>query len=168
MMRLGSLAVALAIALSACTRVATTQSGPNGEGATGAGQRHPWTRPGILRLASLTEPDTLNPALSTSQVTVDISMFWAGYLFNYDDRNELVPELATEVPTLANGGISKDGLTITYHLRKGVQWHDGAPFSADDVVFSWQLLMNPNNNVQTRTGYDQIRAIDTPDRWTAV
>jgi peptide/nickel transport system substrate-binding protein len=170
MMRLGSLAVALAlaIALGACTRVATTQSGPNGESATGAGQRHPWTRPGILRLASLTEPDTLNPALSTSQVVVDISMFWAGYLFNYDDANQLVPELATEVPTLTNGGISKDGLTITYHLRKGVQWQDGAPFTAADVAFTWRLLMNPNNNVQTRTGYDLIRAIDTPDPSTAV
>jgi len=166
--RLGYLAIALAVALSACTRVATTQSGPNGENGAASGQRHPWTRPGILRLASLTEPDTLNTALSTSQVSVDIAMFWAGYLFNYDDKNELVPELATEVPTLANGGISKDGLTITYHLRKGVQWQDGAPFDAADVLFSWRTIMNPNNNIQTRTGYDRIAAIDTPDRWTAV
>jgi peptide/nickel transport system substrate-binding protein len=169
MRRLCHLAIVLAVALSACTRVATTQSGAGGEnGRAPSGQRHPWTRPGILRLASLTEPDTLNPALSTSQVSVDISMFWAGYLFNYDDKNELVPELAAEVPTLANGGISKDGLTITYRLRKGVQWQDGAPFTADDVVFSWHTIVNPNNNVQTRTGYDRIAAIDTPNRWTAV
>lgn len=161
-------AAVLAIALAACTRVATTQSGPNDEKGGGSGQRHPWTRPGILRLASLTEPDTLNTALSTSQVSVDIAMFWAGYLFNYDDKNQLVPELATEVPTLANGGISKNGLMITYHLRKGVQWQDGAPFDAGDVVFSWRTIMNPNNNIQTRTGYDRITAIDTPDRWTAV
>jgi peptide/nickel transport system substrate-binding protein len=169
MKRLAYLAIALAVALSACTRVATTQSGTAGNEQSGAGgARHPWTRPGILRLASLTEPDTLNTALSTSQVSVDIAMFWAGYLFNYDDKNELVPELATQVPTLANGGISKDGLTITYHLRKGVQWQDGAPFGADDVVFSWRTIMNPNNNVQTRIGYDRIGSIDTPDPYTAV
>ncbi|MEA2689512.1 MAG: peptide/nickel transport system substrate-binding protein, partial [Candidatus Eremiobacteraeota bacterium] len=133
MKRLSYLALALAIALSACTRVASTQPGDTAQGSGVPGQRHPWTRPGVLRLASLTEPDTLNPMLSTSQVSVDISMFWGGYLFNYSDANELVPELATDVPTVANGGISSDGRTITYHLRKGVLWQDGAPFSAADV-----------------------------------
>ncbi|HEY0613052.1 MAG TPA: peptide ABC transporter substrate-binding protein [Candidatus Elarobacter sp.] len=159
----------LALAAGGCTRVASTEPGSAPGGAGGAaGGRHPWTRPGILRLATLTEPDTLNPALSTSQVSVDLAMFWAGYLFNFSDANELVPELATAVPTLANGGISKDGLTITYHLRKGVLWQDGAPFDAGDVVFSWQTIMNANNNVQTRTGYDLIRSIEAPDPSTAV
>ena len=131
--RLGFLAVALAIALGACTKVATTQSGPGTEASGGTGARHSWTRPGILRLASLSDPDNLSPLVGSSQIDVDISMFWAGYLFNYDDKNEVVPELATELPTLANEGISGDGRTITYHLRKGVTWHDGAPFGADDV-----------------------------------
>ncbi|HTD33104.1 MAG TPA: ABC transporter substrate-binding protein, partial [Candidatus Elarobacter sp.] len=167
MMRLGSLAVALAIALSACTRVATTQSGPNGESA-GAGQRHPWTRPGILRIASLSDPDTLSPLVGSFQVDVDLSMFWAGYLFNVDDQNRAVPELATAVPTLANGGISRDGRTITYHLRKGVTWQDGAPFGSDDVKFTWQQVMNPNNDVGGRQGYDLVASIDTPDPQTAV
>ncbi len=170
MKRLGYLAVALAIALSACTRVATTQSGPDtGAGGSAApGQRHSWTHPGILRIASLSDPDTLNPLLGTFQVDTDLSMFWGGYLFNYSDRDELYPELATTVPTLANGGIAKDGLTVTYHLRRGVQWQDGVPFDAADVAFTWRAIMNPNNNVQTRTGYDVIRSIDTPDKYTAV
>ena len=47
-----------------------------------------------------------------------------------------MPILATEVPTERNGGISKDGLTITYHLRSGVQWHDGVPFTSKDVKFT--------------------------------
>ena len=46
-------------------------------------------------------------------------MLWAGYLFNLDDHNGFVPELATEMPTLRNGDISRDGLTILYHLRRG-------------------------------------------------
>jgi peptide/nickel transport system substrate-binding protein len=158
--QIGFLAVALAIALSACTRVDTGQST--------AGDRHPWTRPGVLRLASLTDPDTLSPMIGASQVDVDISMFWAGYLFNYDDKNEVVPELATELPTLTNGGISRDGRTITYHLRKGVTWQDGAPFGADDVKFTWQAVMNPQNDVGNRVGYDEVLSIDTPDQLTAV
>ena len=157
--------VALLIAatiLAGCTRSGSAGS-PSGSGA-----RHPWTHPGILRIASLGDPDSLSPLIGTFQVDVDLSMFWAGYLFNYDDRNQLVPELATSVPTLANGGIAQDGRTITYHLRRGVLWQDGATFSADDVVFSWHAVMNPNTNVQTRTGYDDIRAIDEPDKYTLV
>jgi peptide/nickel transport system substrate-binding protein len=162
--QIGFLAVVLAIALSACTRVDVGQSAAPGAGAT----RHSWTKPGILRIASLNDPDSLSPLVGEYQVDVDLSMFWAGYLFNYDDQNRLVPELAADEPTLANGGISRDGLTITYHLRKGVTWQDGAPFDASDVVFSWHAVMNPNTNVVTRQGYDVISRIDTPDRYTAV
>jgi peptide/nickel transport system substrate-binding protein len=154
------LAVLAAVAaLAACTRSDQTPV---------AGGRHPWTIPGVLRLSTLGDPDSLSPLIGESQVDTDLSMFWAGYLFNSDDRDQLVPELATVVPTLANGGIAKDGLTITYHLRRGVLWQDGAPFSADDVVFSWHAVMNPNTNVQTRLGYDDITRIDEPDRYTAV
>jgi peptide/nickel transport system substrate-binding protein len=152
------LALCCAFVLAGCTQ----------SGGTASGERHPWTQPGVLRFANLGEPDSLNPLIGTYQVDVDLSMFWAGYLFNYSDRNELVPELATQVPTLGNGGIAKNGLTITYHLRRGVQWQDAVPFSADDLVFTWRAVMNPNNNVQTRTGYDLIASIDEPDKYTAV
>jgi len=136
--------------------------------AAGTTARHSWTTPGVLRFATLGDPDTLNPLLGEFQVDVDISMFWAGYLFNYNDRNQFVPELATVVPTLANRGIAKDGRTITYHLRRGVRWQDGAPFDGDDVVFTWRAVMNPHNNVQTRSGYDLIAAIGQPDKYTLV
>jgi peptide/nickel transport system substrate-binding protein len=158
--RLAILALAVAIAGSGCTRVDTT--------ASDAGGRHAWTKPGILRIASLNDPDSLSPLVGEYQVDVDLSMFWAGYLFNYNDANELVPELATTVPTVENGGISRDGRTITYHLRKGVTWQDGAPFDARDVLFTWQAVMNPNNDVASRQGYDDIARIETPNAYTAV
>ncbi len=147
------------LSMTACTRV-TSQSG--------SAVAHSWTVPGVLRWGEYTEPDTLNPVLSSLQVSVEESMLWAGYLFNYDDRNEFVPELATVMPTPQNGGISRDGLTITYHLRPGVRWQDGAPFGADDVIFSWHAIMNPRNNVQGRISYDLIRAIDKIDDHTIV
>ena len=120
----------------------------------------------ILRVVGAQELDTLNPLLTNEELTVDCAMFWAGFFFNVDDKGQLVPELATEVPTLANGGISRDGLTITYHLRKGVTWQDGAPFDARDVRFSWQAIMNPDNNVAARTGFDQVRDVRIVDPYT--
>src|SRR5579864_6381040 len=120
---------------------------------------NPWTMHGILRWADSRTPDNLNPVLAYGQLSTELSMFWAGHLFHWNDRNQMVPELATEEPTLANGGISKDGLTITYHLRHNVRWQDGAPFTADDVIFSWQQVMNPHNNVPSRLGYYDITGI---------
>ena len=79
-----------------------------------------------------------------------------------------VPDLAAVVPTLANGGVSRDGMTITYHLRRDARWSDGVPVTSDDVKYSYEQVMNPANNVISRHGYDQIRSLDTPDRWTVV
>jgi peptide/nickel transport system substrate-binding protein len=120
----------------------------------------------ILRIVGAQEIDTLPPLLTNEQYSVDCSMFWAGYFFNVDEKGALVPELATQVPTLENGGISADGLTITYHLRRGVTWQDGAPFDARDVVFSWRAIMNPDNNVASRTGYDRVRDVEIVDDHT--
>jgi peptide/nickel transport system substrate-binding protein len=85
-----------------------------------------------------------------------------------DERHHHVPDLAAVVPTVANGGISKDGRTLTYHLRHGVKWHDGYPFTSRDVKFSWQAIMNSANNVVSRRGYDEVASVDTPDPYTVV
>ncbi|MBV9102498.1 MAG: peptide ABC transporter substrate-binding protein, partial [Candidatus Eremiobacteraeota bacterium] len=112
------------------------------------------------------EPDTLNPLLGNQQIDNDLSMLWGGYFFNVDDRDAFVPELAAFVPTLANGGISRDGRTVVYHLRRGVLWQDGKPFTAADVVFTWHAIMSPQNNIPSRVGYDLIGAIDVRDPYT--
>ncbi len=90
------------------------------------------------------------------------------WLIKWDQNNNPYPELATEVPTKANGGVSQDGLTVTYHLRKGVKWADGAPFDADDVVFSTSVVNNPANNEVGRQGWDHITKVDEPDKYTVV
>jgi peptide/nickel transport system substrate-binding protein len=125
-----------------------------------------WTVPGVLRIESAGPPDNLNPLIGQESIDTDLSMFWGGHLFDWDDRGEFVPDLATEVPTLENRGISRDGLTIEYHLRRGVTWQDGAPFTADDVVFTWRAVMNPRNQVAVRSGYDLISRIDVIDPLT--
>lgn len=129
---------------------------------------NPWTRPGVLRMASSTMPDNLNPLLGTQVIDTDLAMFWGAFLFSIDGTSEMRPELAVEVPTVENGGVSPDGLRITYHLRHGVRWQDGVPFTAADVVYSWRQVMNPRNDVGSRQGYDLVRGIATPDPYTLV
>lgn len=153
--------IVLAVICAACSKVSEQAT----ESTSAA---NPWTIHGVLRIAGRQEPDTLMPIIGTQTVDTDLDMFWSGHLFNWSDQNQFVPELATEVPTLENGGISKDGLTITYHVRKGVTWQDGAPFTAADVVFSWRQIMNKKNFVPSRLGYEDVRSIDEPDAHTLV
>jgi len=154
------IAVTVALTAIGCTKISTQTSV--------AHKGNPWTIHGVFRAADIAEPDNLNPMVGNQQAEVDLAMFWGAWMFRVNDRNEWVPELAVEVPTVTNGGISRDGLSITYHLRKGVKWHDGAPFSADDVIYSWQQVMNPKNNVGGRVGFDDIARIDRKDDYTIV
>ena len=153
------LPVALAALIAACSS--------NPSASTSGGGGTPFV-PGTLRVADIEEPDTLNPYISNVITSIDLSYLWGSYLFDVDDKGRFVPEVATEVPTLQNGGISADGLTLTYHLRHGIKWQDGAPLTAKDIIFTWQAIMNEKNNVQTRTGYDQIRDVTAPDPFTVV
>ena len=123
---------------------------------------------GVLRIGLPIAPQNLNGILAqnTNEVFVDGLIY--SQLVTLDDAGNEVPDLASVVPTLANGGISKDGLTITYHLRTDVKWHDGVPFTSKDVAFSWRAVMNPSNNVVARHGFDQVASVSTPDAATAV
>jgi peptide/nickel transport system substrate-binding protein len=155
----GALLLALLGALCACTRVAGGGEGPS---------HNPWTVPGTLRVAISAAPNTLNSLLTTQQIEVMVIGFAMDPLIATDPEGHDVPILAATVPTLENGGISPDGLTITYHLRHGVKWQDGAPFSSHDVQFTYRAIMNPDTLVGTRHGYDEIARVETPDAYTAV
>jgi peptide/nickel transport system substrate-binding protein len=159
------LAALALVALAACTRV---QSAPATGTGTAAGARHAWTIPNTLRVVSGNVPRTLNPLLATQTVEASIARLTTDILVSADAHGNFVPRLAREVPTLANGGISADGRTITYHLRSGVLWHDGAPFTSRDVRYSYDAIMNRDNDVISRHGYDLITRLDTPDPLTVV
>ncbi|TWH49372.1 peptide ABC transporter substrate-binding protein [Sporomusa sp. KB1] len=123
---------------------------------------------GQLKYGSLNEPNTLNPLISNLLATAEVGKLVFSGLVVTGDKGEWVPDLAVGVPTTANGGVAADGRTVTYRLRQGVTWHDGTPFTAADVKFTWQYIMNPKVNVVSRTGYDQISSIETPDKYTVV
>src|SRR5438132_7828848 len=84
-----------------------------------------------------------------------------------DDKGAFEGELASDVPSTQNGGISTDGKTITYKLRS-LTWHDGQPVTSADVLYTWKAIMQPDHNVATRYGYDRIDSVETPDPQTAV
>jgi peptide/nickel transport system substrate-binding protein len=109
---------------------------------------------------------TLNPHIFNGTTVHLIGLLTMAYLFRYDAQGRPQPELATELPTQSNGGISADGRTILFHLRRGVRWSDGAPFTADDVVFSTRVVLDPANDELTREGWDLIDRISEPDRYT--
>jgi peptide/nickel transport system substrate-binding protein len=89
-------------------------------------------------------------------------------LGEWDDKNNFVPELATEVPTQANGGVSADGLSITWHLKPNLKWSDGQPLTSADVAFTWKAILDKGTACVACGGYDKISAIDTPDATTVV
>lgn len=158
MKRRTALLLSLAL-LAACARPQSSAT---------IGGRHAWTQPHVLRVADISDPDTLNPYLST----MDLSYFFTSLMYSYliisDGRGHLAGDLAAAVPTVANGGISRDGTTYTYRLRRGVRWQDGDRFTSRDVLASWRAVMNPRNDTLHREGYDRVASISLPDDYTVV
>ncbi len=121
-----------------------------------------------LTIAQQWEPRSLNPAIENGDSSQEWGLLLFSYLLRYGQNGTLTPDVATAVPTLANGGISKDGLTIVYHLRSGVRFSDGMPLTAADAAWSIDAINNPNNNVQSRFGYDDVASADATTPTTLV
>jgi peptide/nickel transport system substrate-binding protein len=133
-----------------------------------AGQRHPWTKPHVLRMADSGDVHTLNPYLTNLDLNAAIASLIYSFLIVADDRGRLIGDLSVSVPTVRNGGISRDGRTYVYRLRRGVKWQDGAAFTARDVIASWRAIMDPHNDVENREGYDRVVSIEAPNPYTIV
>ncbi len=121
-----------------------------------------------LSIAQQWSPRSLNPALENGTSSTEWSMLVFSYLVKFDDSGTLIPDLATEVPTTKNGGISADGKTIVYHIRKGVRFADGTPLTAADCAWSIEAINNPRNLVQSRFAYDDVARAEARDPATLV
>jgi peptide/nickel transport system substrate-binding protein len=89
-------------------------------------------------------------------------------LMSYMPDATVIPTLVEEVPSIENGSLSEDLKTVTYKIKQGVTWSDGEPLTSQDVLFTWQWIMNPDNASVSVTAYEPIESIDTPDDATAV
>jgi peptide/nickel transport system substrate-binding protein len=98
---------------------------------------------GTLRLLAWQGATILNPHISGGAKDVLAARLFLEPLAHHDGEGRLVPILAAEIPSLENGGVARDGLSVTWKLKRGVSWHDGQPFDADDVVFTWEYARDP-------------------------
>jgi peptide/nickel transport system substrate-binding protein len=74
--------------------------------------------------------------------------------------------LAAEEPTLENGGVAADGKSVTWKLKRGISWSDGEPFTAQDVAFTYEFIMNPAVNAVSRPLYEPIESVEVLDDYT--
>ncbi|MGY4476788.1 peptide ABC transporter substrate-binding protein [Bradyrhizobium sp. USDA 3364] len=98
---------------------------------------------GPLKLLWWQGPTLLNPHFATGTKDQDGSRLFYEPLASWDVDGHLNPILAAEIPSIQNGGLSADAKTVTWKLKPGVKWHDGKPFTADDVVFNWEYASDP-------------------------
>ena len=98
---------------------------------------------GALKTLWWQGPTLLNPHFATGTKDQEGCRVFYEPLAGWDAEGNLIPILAAEVPTRENGGLAADGKSVTWKLKKGVTWHDGTPFTADDCVFNWQFSTDP-------------------------
>ncbi|MBX3000264.1 MAG: peptide ABC transporter substrate-binding protein [Caldilineaceae bacterium] len=128
--------------------------------------------PDASSLATITfvqEPDNLSPLYTTMWFSIILRQLWLVGLWSFDDNLEPVPQLAREIPSADNGGISEDGRTITVHLREDATWSDGEPVTAADFVFTYDAIMDDRNTVISRAPYDlNVESVEATDDHTLV
>jgi peptide/nickel transport system substrate-binding protein len=115
---------------------------------------------GKLRLLWWQAPTILNAHLSNGLKDTDAARVVCEPLASFNRHGEFVPILAQDIPSLANGGLSPDGTAVTWRLKKGVVWHDGRPFTADDVIFTWEYAADAATAAVTTSSYQNITRID--------
>ncbi|MCL4487191.1 MAG: peptide ABC transporter substrate-binding protein [Chloroflexi bacterium] len=122
---------------------------------------------GTITMVVWQEPENLNVELVSQTVAFHIADLFEEGLLNVNEKGQWFPVLATEVPTTANGGVSADGKTITYHLRKGVKWQDGTDFTCEDIKFTQQVITTPNIGALDASAFANL-TVTCPDPNTAV
>lgn len=122
--------------------------------------------PKPLRLADSYTFRSLNPLYNDGFNASELDALLFSLMFHTGPDGRLVPEAATTVPSVANGGIARDGRAMTYHLRHDLRWSDGRPLTAADVLFTVRAIRDPRTNVGSRVPYTEITAVEMPDPYT--
>jgi peptide/nickel transport system substrate-binding protein len=112
---------------------------------------------GPLKLLQWQAPTLLNPHLGVGAKDLEACRIFYEPLAGWDQDGNLLPILAAEIPSKENDGLKEDGLSVLWKLKRGVKWHDGVPFTADDVVFTWEYARNPETAAVTIGGYKNIK-----------
>ena len=158
LVRLRGLGVSLALIAVAggCTR---SSSGGANAGAP----------PSTVRFAIAADPQSLDPLFAhvdANSVEQQVARLAFEPFIDIDERGNPIPVLLERIPTVENGGVSRDGRIITYRLRAGVRWQDGVPVTARDVVWTLHAILDDRNPVRSRAGYDRVANAEALDART--
>jgi peptide/nickel transport system substrate-binding protein len=121
---------------------------------------------GPLKILWWQAPTLLNPHFATGTKDQDASRIFYEPLCSYDPDGNLVPILASAVPSVQSGTLAKDGTWVVWRLKRGVTWHDGKPFTADDVIFNWEYAKDPATAAVTSGSYTSVERAEKVDSHT--
>ncbi len=121
---------------------------------------------GTLRLLFWQAPTTTNPHLSIGIKDLSASRIVYEPLASFDADGGLIPLLAAEIPSLENGGVAADGRSVTWKLKPNLKWADGAPFTADDVLFTFEYASSAKVGATSRATYRIVRNVEVIDDLT--
>ncbi len=116
-----------------------------------------------LRLRYWQAPTVVNPHLSIGTKDLSASRIVYEPLASFDEDGRLIPILAAEIPSLENGGVAADGRSVTWTLTPDVEWADGTPFTADDVLFTFQYATNSEVGTTTSATYEIVERVEVLD-----
>ncbi|MEM9273947.1 MAG: peptide ABC transporter substrate-binding protein [Cyanobacteria bacterium P01_F01_bin.143] len=119
-----------------------------------------------LKLLYWQAPTILNPHLSTGFKDSEASRITLEPLASFNNNGELIPFLAAEIPSVANGGVAADGKSVTWKLKQNVKWSDGQPFTAQDVVFTYNFVTNPEVASVSGGVYEVVSSVEAIDDYT--
>src|SRR6056300_497795 len=111
-------------------------------------------------------PSILNPFLSGGTKDVEAASLIVEPLARYTEVGEMVPFLASEIPTVENGGVSADLTSITWKIAPGIKWSDGAAFTANDVKFTADYCMHPEGGCAQLSKYGGVTSVEALDDMT--
>lgn len=151
------------ILAAACAQTGTTTASPSAAASVkpsaatrGAG--------GDLKILYWQPPTILNQHQATGTKDADAARLVLEPLASYGgDGKPLLNGLAAEIPTQENGGVAKDLTTVTWKLKTGVKWSDGTPFTADDVVFTFNYQKDPKTAATTQGDVDGVKSVTAVD-----
>jgi len=121
---------------------------------------------GAVKLLLWQAPTLLNPHIALGTKDQEACRLFYEPLAGWDQDGNLVPILAAEIPSKENDGLTEDGLSVVWKLKRGVKWHDGAPFTADDVVFNWEYAKNPETAAVSIGSYKEVKLVEKVDDYT--
>ncbi|MCS6891659.1 MAG: peptide ABC transporter substrate-binding protein [Rhodovarius sp.] len=118
---------------------------------------------GALKILYWQAATLLNPHFAVGTTNQEAARVFYEPLAGWTSEGTLFPILAAEIPSIENGGLSPDGRSVTWKLKRNVRWHDGTPFSADDVIFNWEYSRHPAVGATTSGSYRDVNVVKVDD-----